>query len=77
MVIKNKWERKSLIGLEELSEEEINLLLDKAKYFKKLKSLNQKIPESLAGKRIVNLFLEPSTRTRIAFEVAAKALMQI
>ena len=63
MVIKNKWERKSLIGLEELSEEEINLL-DKAKYFKKLKSLNQKIPESLAGKRIVNLFLEPSTRTR-------------
>ena len=74
MVIKNKWERKSLIGLEELSEEEINLLLDKAKYFKKLKSLNQKIPESLAGKRIVNLFLEPSTRTRIAFEVAAKGL---
>ena len=74
MVIKNKWERKSLIGLEELSAEEINLLLDKAKYFKKLKSLNQKIPESLAGKRIVNLFLEPSTRTRIAFEVAAKGL---
>ena len=57
MVIKNKWERKSLIGLEELSAEEINLLLDKAKYFKKLKSLNQKIPESLAGKGLSICFL--------------------
>ena len=74
MVDRNKWDKKSLIGLEELNEDEINILLDKAKYFKNLKSLNLEIPNSLSGKRVVNLFLEPSTRTRIAFEVAAKGL---
>ena len=51
----------------------ITHLLDFAFEFKKNK-FNGKKPPSLKGKRIVNLFLEPSTRTRIAFEVATKSL---
>ena len=68
------WSRKSLLGLEEMNPEEIIFLLDKAKEFNSVLSQKGSSLESLKGKRIFNLFMEPSTRTRIAFEVAAKTL---
>ncbi len=68
------WGRKSLLGLEDLSPEEIICILDLAEEFKQFISSKKKSPKNLKGKRIVNLFLEPSTRTRVAFELAAKSL---
>jgi len=65
------WKKKNLIGVQSLSQSEIRKILKLAKFFKK--SLGTK-HNHLKGKRIVNLFMEPSTRTRIAFEVAAKSL---
>lgn len=68
------WTRKHLIGLEELSRDEIEIILSTAKSFKTTVGRSQKKVPALRGKTIVNLFLEPSTRTRVAFEVAAKRL---
>lgn len=65
------WKNKNLIGVQSLSQSEIRKILKLAKFFKK--NLGTKY-NHLKGKRIVNLFMEPSTRTRIAFEVAAKSL---
>ncbi|MDA8824098.1 aspartate carbamoyltransferase catalytic subunit [Opitutales bacterium] len=66
-----KWKTKNLLGIESLSKFEIRKILTLAK---KLKHEPAKNKSYLAGKRIVNLFMEPSTRTRIAFELAAKTL---
>ncbi len=69
-----KWTKKDLLGLEYLSQEEIELILDTAKSFREvLKRPLRKVP-TLRGKTIVNLFYEPSTRTRASFELAAKRL---
>ena len=69
-----KWTRKDLIGTEGLQREELELLFTTAEFFKKnLHSPDKKMP-FLRGRTIVNLFLEPSTRTRIAFEIAAHYL---
>ena len=68
------WNRNSLLGLEELDAKEINLILELSKEFKENLSKKQKPSKNLEGKRIVNLFMEPSTRTRVAFEIAAKSL---
>ena len=68
------WNRNSLLGLEELDVNEINLILELSKEFKENLSKKQKPSKNLEGKRIVNLFMEPSTRTRVAFEIAAKSL---
>lgn len=68
------WRRKTLLGLEDLSSAEIEIILERANAFKRDLSQKKKPKENLAGKRIVNLFLEPSTRTRVAFEIAAKSL---
>ena len=68
------WNRNSLLGLEELDVNEINLILELSKEFKENLSKKQKPSKNLKGKRIVNLFMEPSTRTRVAFEIAAKSL---
>ncbi len=69
-----KWTKKDLIGLEYLSKEEIGLILTSAKAFKEiLKRPLRKVP-TLRGKTVVNLFYEPSTRTRTSFEIAAKRL---
>ena len=65
------WKNKNLRGVQSLSQSEIRKILKLAKFFKK--NLGTKY-NHLKGKRIVNLFMEPSTRTRIAFEVAAKSL---
>ena len=68
------WTRKDLLGLEYLSREEINLILETAESFKEVSSRDIKKVPALRGKTVVNLFYEPSTRTRVSFEVAAKRL---
>jgi aspartate carbamoyltransferase catalytic subunit len=68
------WTRKDLVGIEELSPEEIVFLLDTARAFKEVGERPVKKVPSLRGKTIVNLFIEPSTRTRTSFELAAKRL---
>ncbi|MBU2258014.1 MAG: aspartate carbamoyltransferase, partial [Candidatus Omnitrophica bacterium] len=68
------WARKDLLGLEELSKEEIELILTTAESFKEVSSREIKKVPALRGKTVVNLFYEPSTRTRVSFEVAAKRL---
>ena len=66
--------KKSFLGIQDLAVEEINSLLDLAEEIKEITNAGKRVNASLKGKRIVNLFLEPSTRTRIAFEIAAKSL---
>ncbi len=66
--------RKDLLGIEELALEEIELILDTANSFKEILTRPIKKVPTLRGKTIVNLFFEPSTRTRASFELAAKRL---
>src|SRR3990167_6296123 len=68
------WTRKHLLGLQELSKEEIELILETAKSFKEVSSREVKKVPALRGKTVVTLFFEPSTRTRISFELTAKRL---
>ena len=68
------WTKKDLLGLEYLTAEEIELILDTAESFKEVSSREIKKVPALRGKTAVNLFYEPSTRTRVSFEVAAKRL---
>lgn len=68
------WARKDLLGLEDLSGEEIRLILETADSFKEVSTRDIKKVPALRGKTVVNLFYEPSTRTRVSFEVAAKRL---
>ena len=69
-----KWNRKDLIGLRDLSKEEIELILDTAASFSEVSQRTVKKVPALRGKTVVNLFLEPSTRTRMSFEIAEKRL---
>jgi len=66
--------RKDLCGLEDLSRAEIELILATAESFKEVTTRQIKKVPALRGKTVVNLFYEPSTRTRVSFEVAAKRL---
>lgn len=66
--------RRHLLGLEGLSKEEILSLLDAAESFREISEREIKKVPTLRGKTVVNLFYEPSTRTRISFEIAAKRL---
>jgi aspartate carbamoyltransferase catalytic subunit len=68
------WNRKHLLDIESLSAEEIFTVLDTAKTFKAVGERAIKKVPALRGKTIVNLFIEPSTRTRISFELAALRL---
>ena len=68
------WNRRHLLTLEELSAADIALIHATATTFKQILGRNVKKVPALRGKTIVNLFLEPSTRTRLAFEMAAKRL---
>jgi len=72
--MKDSWRHKDLLGLDGLSRQELSVLLDTAKAFKGvgLRSL-KKVP-ALRGRTLVNFFVEPSTRTRISFELAAMRL---
>src|ERR671929_412676 len=65
---------KDLVGLEPLSAEQIQLILDTAEPFKEVSERPIKKVPALRGKTIVNLFFEASTRTRISFEFAEKRL---
>ena len=68
------WSRKDLVGIQELSTAEIGQVLDTAAAFKEVGQRTVKKVPSLRGKTMVNLFIEPSTRTRNSFELAAKRL---
>jgi aspartate carbamoyltransferase catalytic subunit len=67
-------QRKHLLGLEEMSREEILLILQTAASFKEIFTRTVKKVPTLRGKTVVNLFFENSTRTRTSFELAAKRL---
>src|SRR6266498_1361713 len=69
-----RWTRKDLVGLRELSVEEINFILETADAFKQVGTREIKKVPSLRGKTLVNFFVEPSTRTRTSFELAALRL---
>lgn len=69
-----EWKKKDLLTLEELGKEEIEFILKMAKSFKEVSSRDIKKVPTLRGKTVVNLFFEPSTRTRTSFELAAKRL---
>ena len=68
------WTRKDLLAIEELSAEEIVLLLDTARQFKQVGARDVKKVPALQGRTLVNFFVEPSTRTRTSFELAAMRL---
>ena len=68
------WKHKHLLGLADLSRSDIELVLETAKSFKEVSSRDIKKVPALRGKTVVTLFFEPSTRTRISFELAAKRL---
>jgi aspartate carbamoyltransferase catalytic subunit len=65
------WTRKDLLGLRELSVDELNLILETADAFKEVGTREIKKVPALRGKTLVNFFIEPSTRTRTSFELAA------
>ena len=67
-------ENKHLLGLQNISENDIQLLIDTGFMFREVLDRPIKKVPSLTGKNIVNLFFENSTRTRISFELAEKRL---
>ena len=68
------WNRKDLIDVEPLDRAEIETIFTAASAFKQAMEADNKKQPYLEGRTVVNLFLEPSTRTRLAFEVAANRL---
>ncbi|HMA76558.1 MAG TPA: aspartate carbamoyltransferase catalytic subunit [Candidatus Krumholzibacteriaceae bacterium] len=69
-----RYNQKNLLGLEELSSGEIELILDTADNFKEVSERAIKKVPALRGITIANLFYEPSTRTKMSFELAEKRL---
>jgi aspartate carbamoyltransferase catalytic subunit len=68
------WQRKHLLGLEDLSKEEILHILDTAATFSDVSTRSIKKVPALRGRVVVNLFFEDSTRTRVSFSLAASRL---
>src|SRR4051812_5143215 len=68
------WTRKHLLGLEELSADEIRFVLDTADSFKEVSTRSVKKVPALRGRVLVNAFFEDSTRTRTSFSLAAQRL---
>jgi aspartate carbamoyltransferase catalytic subunit len=68
------WTRRHLLGLEDLSKSELLTVLDRAEDFVEISERPRKKLANLKGKVVVNLFFEPSTRTRTSFGLAAKRL---
>ena len=68
------WTRRHLLDIQSLSVEELTAVLDTAETFKGVGQRDIKKVPALRGKTIINLFIEPSTRTRISFELAAQRL---
>lgn len=65
------WTKKHLLDIESLTPEEINIVLETARAFKAVSERAIKKVPALRGKTVVNLFVEPSTRTRTSFELSA------
>ena len=70
----NEWTRHDLYDLQDLSREEIEMILETAKSFKEVSTRDVKKVPALRGKTVAMLFFENSTRTRTSFELAAKRL---
>jgi aspartate carbamoyltransferase catalytic subunit len=68
------FKRKDLLGIRELSSQEITHILDTAESFRDISRREIKKVPTLRGRTVINLFFEPSTRTRTSFEIAAKRL---
>ena len=68
------WRRKDLLAVADLSRREIEILLDTAESFREVSARPIKKVPTLRGKTVLNLFFEPSTRTRSSFEIAEKRL---
>jgi aspartate carbamoyltransferase catalytic subunit len=69
-----RWTHRHLLGLEELSRDEIELVLDTAQGFSEVSTRSVKKVPALRGRVVVNLFFEASTRTRVSFALAAQRL---
>lgn len=69
-----RWTRKHLLGLENLSADEIRFVLDTAQTFKEVSTRSVKKVPALRGRVVVNAFFEDSTRTRMSFSLAAQRL---
>ena len=65
---------KHLLGIQELSVDQIQLILETAESFREISTRPIKKVPTLRGKSVINLFFEASTRTRTSFEIAAKRL---
>jgi aspartate carbamoyltransferase catalytic subunit len=74
MEVKSAWTRKHLLGLEELSADEIRFVLDTADSFKEVSTRSIKKLPTLRGRVVVNAFFEDSTRTRTSFSLAAQRM---
>jgi aspartate carbamoyltransferase catalytic subunit len=70
----DRWARRHLLSLEELSADEIRLILDQADAFKEVSTRSIKKVPALRGRVVVNAFFEDSTRTRTSFALAAQRL---
>ena len=70
----SEWTKHDLLDLQEMSRDEIAMILETAKSFKEISSRDVKKVPALRGKTVVMLFFEASTRTRSSFELAAKRL---
>ncbi len=66
--------RKDLLGIADLSAEEIQHILETASSLKEISARAIKKVPTLRGRTVVTVFYEPSTRTRLSFEIAAKRL---
>src|SRR6266478_1966584 len=69
-----RWTRKHLLGLEQLSADELRFILDTALSFKEVSTRSVKKVPALRGRVVVNAFFEDSTRTRTSFALAAQRL---
>lgn len=68
------FKHKNLISLADLAVEDLELVLKTARSFKEISSRSIKKVPTLRGRTVINLFFEPSTRTRLSFEIAAKRM---
>lgn len=74
MSVEHKFSHRHLLGLADLSAADIDVVLKTADSFKEISQRSIKKVPTLRGKTVINLFFEPSTRTRLSFEIAAKRM---
>lgn len=68
------FKQKHVLGLKDVTADEISFILDQVDSFKEISTREIKKVPTLRGKTVINLFYEPSTRTRTSFEIAGKRL---